>query len=64
MRRIFAGAVALTRWIQTMLYDLSATDATTLVLAVGAICAVGALAGYLPARRASRIDPLVALRYE
>ena len=59
-----AGAAALTRRIETMLYDLSATDPATLIAAVAAICAVGALAGYLPARRASRIDPLVALRYE
>ena len=58
------GAAALTRWIETMLYNLSATDPATLVAAVAAICAVGAIAGYLPARRASRVDPLVALRCE
>jgi ABC-type antimicrobial peptide transport system permease subunit len=43
---------------------LSATDPATLIAAAAGICAVGALAGYLPARQASRIDPLVALRYE
>jgi ABC-type antimicrobial peptide transport system permease subunit len=47
-----------------MLFGLSATDAASLLAAVAVMLAIAALAGYLPARRASRVDPMVALRYE
>jgi predicted permease len=49
---------------QNLLFGLSATDLTTLGAAVTVMMGMGLLAGYLPARRAARVDPLVALRYE
>jgi ABC-type antimicrobial peptide transport system permease subunit len=57
-------ALAATRLIGHMLYGVSSNDPLTLAWVVGALFAVGALAGYLPARRAMRVDPMVALRYE
>jgi predicted permease len=59
-----AGAVAGGRFIESVLYGLSTTDVWTISAALGATVAVSLLAGYLPARRASRVDPMVALRYE
>jgi len=50
--------------ISDLLYGLKATDVTTVGIAVVLLVAVAALAGFLPARRASRIEPTVALRYE
>jgi predicted permease len=57
-------ALAAARLVSTQLYGLSAADPLTLAAAVTLLIAVAALAGYLPARRASRVDPMVALRYE
>jgi predicted permease len=57
-------ALATTRLIGHMLYGLSPNDPVTLACVVGALLAVSVLAGYLPARRAMRVDLLVALRYE
>jgi ABC-type antimicrobial peptide transport system permease subunit len=58
-----AGLVG-TRAISSMLFGLSPSDPATLTLATAVMLAVAALAGYLPARRAARVDPLIALRYE
>lgn len=52
------------RLISNQLFGLSPSDPVTLLTAVVLLTLVAALAGYLPARRASRVDPLVALRYE
>jgi ABC-type antimicrobial peptide transport system permease subunit len=47
-----------------MLFGLHGNDPLSLLAAVLVLLSIAALAGYLPARRASRIDPMVALRYE
>jgi len=52
------------RLIASQLFGLSPTDVSTLLLATLLMVAVSAAAGYLPARRASRVDPNEALRYE
>ncbi|MGH9720133.1 MAG: hypothetical protein ACRD8O_07970 [Bryobacteraceae bacterium] len=57
-------ALAGARLIASFLYGLNPTDAGTLVAATALLLFVAAIAAYLPARRATRVDPLVALRYE
>ena len=59
-----AGAVALTRVMTTLLFEVSATDPWTFVLAPTLLMAVSLLASWLPARRATRVDPVTALRAE
>src|SRR5262245_3407366 len=59
-----AAAVATTRLVSALLFGLEPTDPLTIAMATLMIIGVAALAGYLPARRASRIDPMIALRYE
>jgi putative ABC transport system permease protein len=58
------GAVALTRVLSNMLYGIKALDPLTFIWVSVLLVAVGVLASYIPALRASRIDPMVALRYE
>jgi ABC-type antimicrobial peptide transport system permease subunit len=59
-----AGAFAASRFVATLLFGLAPTDPLTMGLAVSVMIVVSAFAGYLPARRAARVDPMVALRYE
>jgi macrolide transport system ATP-binding/permease protein len=58
------AALGATRLIQSLLFDVQPHDPLTIGLAVLVLLAVGAVAGYLPARRASRVDPMVALRHD
>jgi predicted permease len=58
------AALAAGRLVPNVLYGIKATDSTTIALSALMMIAVAALAGYLPARRAANVDPMVALRYE
>jgi putative ABC transport system permease protein len=58
------GAIAATRVIRTMLFGVGTTDPLTYGVVIVALGAVAMLACWVPARRASRVDPLVALRME
>lgn len=57
-----AGSLAVSRLLAGLLFQVSATDPATYVAVAGVLCGVAVLAAYLPARRATRIDPLAALR--
>jgi putative ABC transport system permease protein len=58
------GAFLLTQLMRSLLFEITATDPLTYVSVIGILTVVALLACYIPARRAAKVDPLIALRYE
>ena len=59
-----AGALALSRFLQSLLFGVTAEDPLTFALVAIVLLAIAAIACWVPARRATRVDPLIALRTE
>jgi putative ABC transport system permease protein len=59
-----AGAFALTRLLRSLLFEVGPDDPLTFVLVSLLLAAVAFIACFVPARRATQVDPLIALRYE
>ena len=59
-----ATALAVSRLVQTLLFDVSANDPVTFVSAALVLLTTGSIAAFIPARRATQVDPIVALRHD
>jgi ABC-type lipoprotein release transport system permease subunit len=59
-----AAAIGVTKLLESLLYDVRPTDPFTFMLTAALLAAVGLIASSLPARRATRVDPMTALRCE
>jgi len=59
-----AGAIALTRLLASYLYSVRPTDPSTFALIILVQLAIAGLASFIPAQRATKVDPMLALRYE
>jgi ABC-type antimicrobial peptide transport system permease subunit len=58
------AALALTRWMESLLFDVRPTDVLTFAVIALLLTAVALLACWIPARRATKVDPLIAIKYE
>ena len=58
------AALLWVRFVESQLFDIKGVNPTALLVAVFALAAASSMAGLIPARRASKVDPVVALRYE